>query len=1156
MSRQMGSSLHAFPSIHAAMSAPDLRQVRNFTTLIRYLEDELGWPLDGYEMDDLTFDYEPSDLGLKEEEAAKVKFIKQLRPVTSSQPWGIFFIEFDKKQLPVVVLRRILSHLVLKKRASANAADAKRWNAQDLLFVSAFGPEDADGREIGFAHFHEESGDLPSLRVLGWDGDNTALTLQRVASTLKERLRWTEKGETVDAWRQRWSGAFKHRPGHIIKTSDLLAEALAALAKRIRDAARTLIEHETEHGPLRKLHRAFQTNLIHDLDEDGFADTYAQTITYGLLTAAINRTDMTGGRHGTFVKADDVALAIKPTSPFLKEMLETFLKVGGRKGHMDFDELGVQDVVELLRSDVTDIPAILADFGNKTRGEDPVIHFYEHFLSAYNKKLKVQRGVFYTPQAVVGYIVRSVHELLQTEFGLEDGLASTITWGEMIQKNPSLQLPLKVEGNPAQGTISESEPFVQILDPATGTATFLVETIEVIHRTLKAKWQSQRLSAAQQRDAWNDYVPNHLLPRLHGYELMMAPYAIAHMKIGLKLTELGYNFASDARAQIYLTNALEPWVQQLPLIGFDALAHEAAAVNEIKRHKRFTVVIGNPPYARISSNMGAWISELIEDFKYVDGVHFAEVKHWLHDDYVKFLRLAYSKLTTAGCGVLGMITNRGYLSGPTFRGMRNFIWQKSSALQLLDLHGGAIQEECKPPLNVVDENVFEIKQGVAIFISTITGNSSSASARTYGQLWGDRKSKYDQLAKGSALSENGTELAAISPRYDFIPSSNVDLDREYSGFIAVNKLFPTGSTGIQTSRDGYVVSFEKGELEERFDEFCDAKHTDGFFRSSYGLEDGRNWDLSDARRKLRAERDWKAMIVKCQFRPLDLRWMLYHASVINWPRPEVMPHMLRHNIGLIVPRNYQGGQFDAALVSRFITEVKTGESTRGSYCYPLYLYGRDALFSSKTSAPQPNIDEALLVGLAKRLKLTFISNGLGDLDSTFGPEDVLNYVYASLYSTSYRERYSSLIKNEFPRLPLTENLELFRALARLGGELTALHLLESPKLAQHITEFIGTSKEVTKVGYSGGTVWINASGTKGKTTAGTSGFRGVPEAVWNFHIGGYQVCEKWLKDRKGRSLTDEDIAHYHKIVIALTETIRLMAEIDEVIAQHGGWPLK
>jgi hypothetical protein len=292
------------------MPAPDLRHVRNFETLIRYLEEELDWPLDGYEMEDLTFDYEPSDLGLKAEDAASVKSIRQLRPLNSQQPWGIFFIEFDKKKLPVVVLRCILSHLVFKKRASANKADRAAWNSHDLLFISAFGPEDDAGREIGFAHFHEENGDLPSLRVLGWDGADTSLKLQNVATTLKDRLRWPDKTEPIAAWRDRWSRAFRHRPGHVIKTSDMLAEALAALAKRIRDAAQTKIKHETESGPLRSLHRAFQTNLIHDLTEDGFADTYAQTITYGLLTAAINRTDMAGGRHGTFVKADDVSISI------------------------------------------------------------------------------------------------------------------------------------------------------------------------------------------------------------------------------------------------------------------------------------------------------------------------------------------------------------------------------------------------------------------------------------------------------------------------------------------------------------------------------------------------------------------------------------------------------------------------------------------------------------------------------------------------------------------------------------------------------------------------------------------------------------------------------------------------------------------------------
>ncbi len=1122
-------------------SADRLRSIKTFKQLVRYLEDELDWPLEEYGFDELTFEYSPAELGLKEEDADKVK-IYQLRPIYNGQPWGIFFVEFHKKRMPVVVLRRILSHLVLKKRASANKAQAAAWSLDDLLFISAFGEQASDQREIAFAHFHQEKGDLPTLRVLGWDGADTALKLEHVDATLHERLRWPSNPSDVDAWRQQWSRAFRHRIGHVIRTADALAEVLATLARGIRDAARTLMDHESERGQLRKLHKAFQTALIHDLTEESFADTYAQTITYGLLTAAISRTEMSEGRHGTALIAENVTDMVPITNPFLREMLETFIQAGGRKGGIDFDELGIQDVVELLRGGETDLPAILRDFGNKTRGEDPVIHFYEHFLGAYNKKLKIQRGVFYTPQPVVSYIVRSVHELLQTEFGLDDGLASTITWSEMAKRHPHINIPIGVD---------PTSPFVIILDPATGTATFLVEVIEVIYRTVMVKWRTAGMNQAQQRAAWNEFVPKHLLPRLYGYELMMAPYAIAHMKIGLKLFETGYRFGSDERVRVYLTNALEPASDiQKKLEGIVlALAHEAAAVNEIKRDKRFTVVIGNPPYARISYNMGKWISELIEDFKYVDGVHFAEVKHWLHDDYVKFLRLAYLTLTTTGCGVLGMITNRGYLSGPTFRGMRSFMWHRSSALYLLDLHGGAIQEECMPPQGLDNENVFDIKQGVAIIISALTGKPASPSARTYAEIWGDRNAKYNLLAKRSAASDKGSELSAVSPRYDFIPSSNMDLDREYSGFVPVNEMFTVGSTGIQTSRDGYVVDFEKAPLQERFEEFCDSKRSDEYFRKTYGLEDGRNWSLSDARHKLRADREWHAMIVKCQFRPLDIRWMLYHDSVVNWPRPEVMPHMLHPNIALVVPRNYQGGMFDAALVSRFITEVKTGESTRGSYCYPLYLYNTDGLFKTKTNDATPNIDQTLLARLVRSLKLSFVLKGFGNLKSTFGPEDYFNYVYACLYSLGYRKRYSSLIRNEFPRLPLTENLELFRALSQLGGELVAMHLLESPKLDKPIAELIGGRKpEVDKISWSKNTVWVDK--------AQTIGFKGVREDIWNFHIGGYQVCEKWLKDRKGRKLSTEDIKHYQRIIVALNETSQLMSKIDEAIDQHGGWPLK
>lgn len=591
-----------------------LRSIKTFPSLVKYLRDKLDWPIESDDFDDLTFDYQPEELGLDAKAAVKIKEIKQLRPLEANQPWGIFFVEFEKKKLPVVVLRRILNHLVVKKRASANKAERMVWQTGDLLFISAFGDPTSEQREIAFAHFQQEAGDLPILHVLGWDGADTVLKLEHVAATLEDKLHWPANPADHDAWRKQWITPFRHKIGHIIRTSDMLAEVLAQLARSIRDRARVMIGVESDRGPLTKLYKAFQAALIHDLTEESFADTYAQTITYGLLTAAISRTEMSAGRRGTALVADNVTDMVPITNPFLREMLDTFLKVGGRKNGIDFDELGIQDVVELLRGDETDLPAILRDFGNRTRGEDPVIHFYEHFLSAYNKQLKIQRGVFYTPQPVVSYIVRSVHELLQTEFGLEDGLADTTTWGAMVKKHPGMKLPLLTDEPGEKRTISSDEPFVQILDPTTGTATFLVEVIEVIHRTLTVKWQQQRLTDAQQRAAWNDYVPKHLLPRLHGYELMMAPYAIAHMKIGLKLHETGYHFVSDERARIYLTNALEPWVKQLPLVGFDALAHEAAAMNEIKRHQRFTVVIGNPPYSA-SISEPAWLMESLDDWK-------------------------------------------------------------------------------------------------------------------------------------------------------------------------------------------------------------------------------------------------------------------------------------------------------------------------------------------------------------------------------------------------------------------------------------------------------------------------------------------------------------------------------------------------------------
>ena len=564
-------------------TAECLQRIRAFPDLLRYLEDELDWPLEDYRFEDLTFEYEPAELGLKDEDAAKVNTIHQLRPLHHQQPWGIFFVEFGKKRLPIVVLRRILRHLVFKKRVSASAIERPAWQARDLLFISATGEE--ANRELTFAHFvvHETTG-LAELRVLGWDTDDTPLHMDYVARTLRDKLRWHDAYERdPEAWRTAWSDAFLLRQRHSIRTSQELAAALAELARNLRARIREILRAEDASGEIRRVQRAFQTGLIHDLDDEGFADMFAQTVTYGLFSLACRRT--VPGEGTAFAKDD---LSHYFTSPFLKEMLGIFLGIKTRRGTIDFDELGVSDVTDLLTSKDTHMEVVLADFNNRTRGEDPVIHFYEHFLTAYNKQLKIQRGVFYTPQPVVSYIVRSVHELLQTELGLEDGLADTTTWGEMLRRQPGLKLP-NLSDDPARPRfLSEDEPFVQILDPATGTATFLVEVIEVIYQTMRRKWRNQD-HTDKEIDAvlWQNYVPQHLLPRLHAYELMMAPYAIAHMKIGLKLAETGYRFAAEERARIYLTNALEPKVTQLPQIGFDALAHEAAAVNEVKWNKRF-----------------------------------------------------------------------------------------------------------------------------------------------------------------------------------------------------------------------------------------------------------------------------------------------------------------------------------------------------------------------------------------------------------------------------------------------------------------------------------------------------------------------------------------------------------------------------------------
>jgi len=1154
----------------------DLAAIRTFPQLVKYLRDELDWPITSDDFEHLTFDYTPQELGIDSKSAAKILEIKRLRSLSANQPWGVFFVKFEPKRLPIVALRRILSSVALKRRASANSAERKAWEAEDLLFISNYGGE-GDGRQITFAHFSQDptKGDLPTLKVLGWDNLDTPLHIDHVAHALHEHLHWPENQADVQAWRTEWSLAFALRYREVVATSRALAIRLAELARAIRDRINTALEIETEDGPLTTLMRGFQESLVHDLDADGFADMYAQTIAYGLLSARI--------ANPKAATTDDFMAQMPVTNPFLKELLETFLQAGGRRTKggrattLDFDELGVSEVVELL--DRANMEAVIQDFGDRNPREDPVIHFYELFLKEYDAKKRMQRGVFYTPRPIVSYIVRSVHELLQSEFGLADGLADVTSWADVVALHPRLAVP---------GGVNPTDCFISVLDPATGTGTFLVEVIDVIHRTLIEKWRRAG-DGDKVPELWNEYVPRYLLPRLFGYELLMAPYAIAHMKIGLKLIETGYQFESRERARVYLTNSLEPPRDFSGQFAFaiPALAHEAKAVNEVKRSHRFTVVVGNPPYAGHSLNNNVpWIVDKVHDYsRDFPDLQKAGQGKWLQDDYVKFFRLALHHLGISGAGISGLITNNGFLDNATFRGMRKHTLDNATRISLVDLRGSVMKRE-KAADGAPDENVFDIQQSVAI--SLVVNNPGSDTCVDYTSVIGPREGKYVWLTSRSLRDSDSASIGVQAPFYLFIPSDELR-GAEYLPWATIPQLFNQNgdpAPGIVTTHDEFAISWTKDEQIEKVNQLL-ATPSEQVARGLFRLCTQNQWNYQRAKATLRHS-DWMEKLVQVLYRPFDIRWTVYDSNVAVHRRERVNGQMLNQkNLALAFMRQVAlDDQYSHFLVSRLIVDNRALYSNKGiMFLAPLYLLTSETtgLYAGAPAERVPNVDPREIAGLADHLGLTFTNEPFGDLRQSFGIEDLFNYVYALFHSPSYRTRYAQHLKIDFPRLPLTPGLDLFTGLARLGRELIPFHLVEAQSqdgLSAHYDKvagawrfaaatdarapltltFAGAERPmVESLSWSEDTVWIDAKKTRkgpggDKSAIGTVGFRGVSEEVWNFHVGGYQVCHKWLKDRKGRALSADDIAHYYRIIIGLHETIRLMGEIDVLIDAHGGWP--
>ena len=1102
-----------------------LASIRRFDQLVAYLRDEMGWPIDSDDFEELTFEYTPEELGIDPKNAAKIQEIKRLRPLVPSQPWGIFFVKFEPRRLPVVALRRILGQVALKKRASANKSERQAWAADDLLFVSNYG--DGEERRIAFAHFSKppDEADLPTLKVLGWDNLDTALHLDAVARELTEHLAWPTDDTDAETWRKQWRAAFVLRHREVVSTSKELSIRLAAFARVIRDRTKTALAIESEKGPLTTLMKAFQTSLVHDLDADGFADMYGQTIAYGLLSARI--------ADPSKKTADDFAAHMR-TNPFLRELMETFLRVGGRQGKaggpgIDFDELGIAEVVELL--DDANMEAVVRDFGDKNPQEDPVIHFYELFLKEYDAKKRMQRGVFYTPRPVVFFIVRSVHEMLRTEFDLADGLADITTWGEMVERIDGLEIP--------QGARS-GEAFVQILDPATGTGTFLVEVIDLIHKTMTDKWQGEGHGKKKRKAFWNDYVSENLLPRLHGYELMMAPFAIAHMKIGLKLYETGYCSDKDERARVYLTNALEPAQDFSGTLAFaiPALAHEAEAVNVIKRNQRFTVVIGNPPYSYMSSNLSPSAKAWVEPYRYLLGERIREkgaivFERAIQDDYVKFIAFAQALVSASNGGLIGLISNASYLDNPNMRGMRSSLMASFSRLRLVHLHGDAKRDPA------TDENVFDIQTGVAIVLGSHYPTASESSIYLE-DLLGARSFKYATLQERGVMEIAGLPIRPAADQFRFVAEGVAD--DAYMAWPSLTDIFSLTSVAIKTNRDHFVIDFDDQPLRRRIETFIDPTASDGQVCERLNIKANAQWDPSKARDKCRGTYD-RSNFMRLQYRPFDKRWIYYHTSVVFNDRPATMRPMLQgDNIALLATRRIRTEQHAHFFVTDTICMAEMLSSADNCNIYPLFVGGEGQALFEKTrcSTIRSPVVEALKKGAGR---LSFL--------------DLFHWIYAIVHSPTYRSRYQAQLKADHPRVPLPTASQGFALqVCELGAQLVNLHLERSRTEAHYVTSAVGSGEfQVERVSISDQTVWINKAKTRG--------FRGVSEEVWNFHIGGYQVCEKWLKDRQakggknsrpGRVLTEKDIDHYQRIVVAISETIRIMAEIDEVIEVHGGWP--
>jgi len=864
------------------------------------------------------------------------------------------------------------------------------------------------------------------------------------------------------------------------------AEDLAVeLAKRTQFLKEEVVDKELKEekagtGDIFGFYQAFKDYLIAGLKPEEFADLFSQTLTYGLFAARTRSTKKFNRK---------LAYEYIPTTIGILRDVFRFVSSADLPKPM---EVILDDISEVLH--VTDVKSILQEYYRDGKGEDPIVHFYETFLSKYDPDIREKRGVYYTPVPVVHYIVRSLHHLLKKRFGLEDGLASQ---------------------------------EVTLLDPAGGTLTFPGEAIKLAVNEYSCKYGA---------GGKHNLIKNQILKNFYAFELMMAPYAIGHIKIGFVLEELGYLLEEDDRFRLYLTNTLDMEdLSQTEIPGLGSLSEESKQAGRVKKEQPILIILGNPPYSGISANINDWTEKLLKEdvdgtqsYYTVDGKPLGEKKLWLQDDYVKFLRFAQWKIHKNGTGAVGIITNHGYLDNPTFRGMRQSLMRTFNEIFILDLHGNSLKKETTPG-GGKDENVFDIRQGVAIALF-LKQKDQTGCRVVHADTWGLRKEKYDWLEANTMDTCPYESIEPQSPWYFFIPRRTEGI-QNYLEWPSIKEVFPINNVGIVTARDIFAIDMDLNQLNNRIRQFHDLKVDSDLIRRGFKLKDTSTFILRKFRQQFAKTKNWQNIIEPITYRPFDNRYIAYSKWIVERPIYDTMRHMLAgENQGLTIGRQGhvvgKAAHWNLVYVTDRIIDFNL-YYRGGAMLFPLYLYPNhdDPQVEIHThTEKQPNIYPDVF---------EILERAYGKCPST---EAILYYVYAVLYSNTYREKYAEFLKIDFPRLPFTSDGPVFEQMSALGKVLADLHLLRSPELDRPVSKYEGEGENdaIEKPVYKEEEerVYINSD----------KYFMGVRPDVWIYHIGGYQVLHKYLKDRKGRQM--DDPRHYCRVVTAIKLTIELQEEID------------